>query len=197
MREICSYGSAGGEIGNPDLPYPDIHADPVSIAYRSGQTSPGWDILLRNVIAAALARHAVQVTNLSVAVVNDAEMAALHERHLLQSGPTDVLTFDLRDEADRRSAGRQVLDGEIIISTDTAAREAKRRGHGMEAELALYVVHGVLHLLGYDDQTAAQAERMHAVEDAILVAVGLGPVFASARASSSKPALPRDRAVAR
>lgn len=70
-----------------------------------------------------------------------------------------------------------VLEGDIIVSADTAAREAEARGHDLAAELALYAVHGALHLLGYDDADPADAQRMHDMEDEVLSAVGIGPVY--------------------
>lgn len=97
-------------------------------------------------------------------------MALLNERHLGHHGSTDVLTFDLGD-------GGADIEGEIVISLDMARREAKRRGHSAQAEVALYAVHGVLHLLGYDDHDPRHAARMHRMEDEILQACGMGKVF--------------------
>jgi probable rRNA maturation factor len=70
------------------------------------------------------------------------------------------------------------VEGELAISTDTAHRQAGHRGHSIEAELALYAIHGVLHLLGYEDKTKAKAARMHEVEDILLESIGVGPVYA-------------------
>lgn len=99
-------------------------------------------------------------------------MAQLNEKHLGHHGPTDVLTFDLGD-------GGTEIEGEIVISLDTARREAKRRGHSTSAEVALYAVHGALHLLGYDDHDPRRAARMHRMEDEILQSVGLRAVYAN------------------
>ena len=116
-------------------------------------------------------------------------MTRLNQRHLNRREPTDVLAFDLRDELsavrrDQSTADREVadiegpaIDGEIILSVDTAAREAQERGHACKAELALYAVHGTLHLLGYDDDREDSAAAMHEVEDEVLAAIGLGPVY--------------------
>ncbi len=73
------------------------------------------------------------------------------------------------------------VEGEIIVSADTAAREAHGRGHSFEAELALYVVHGTLHLLGYDDHDQEAADRMHEIEDEILTKLGVGAVYGTNR----------------
>lgn len=143
---------------------------------------PMADAPLHEAITAALRRHHVPTAQISVALVDDARMAELNRRHLNHEGSTDVLAFDLRDGIDDPrgdSDGPPVdgLDGEIVLSIETAAREARRRGHGIDAEAALYAVHGVLHLLGYDDHREQDADRMHAVEDEILSSLGMGAVF--------------------
>ena len=93
--------------------------------------------------------------------------------------PTDVLAFDLREEASQPlGKPTQVsVDGDIVVSLETAQREADRRGHALWAELALYVVHGTLHLLGHDDGDAEQAAGMHQIENEILTALGYGAVY--------------------
>jgi probable rRNA maturation factor len=139
------------------------------------------DKRLKDVITAALRRHDAASARITVAVVDDARIADLNHTHLQHAGPTDVLTFDLRDEPADEGEHAPAIEGEIVISLDTAEREASARGHSAEAELALYAVHGALHLLGYDDQTEVDAARMHAVEDEILVSVGLGSVFQGTR----------------
>jgi len=127
---------------------------------------------LRRAVQVTLAHHKIAAGQVDVAIVSDEEMARLNEAHLDHTGPTDVLTFDLCDEADESA-----IDGQIIMSLDTAKREADARGHSLEAELALYAVHGTLHLLGYDDQTPAEAAAMHELEDKLLKQMGIGPVF--------------------
>jgi probable rRNA maturation factor len=70
-----------------------------------------------------------------------------------------------------------VLVGEVLLSADTARREAAARGHCAYHELLLYAVHGVLHLLGYDDHDPAGRRRMRRAERAALAALGIPPVF--------------------
>lgn len=129
----------------------------------------------RRLIFAAVRRtlesRGFERARLSIAVVGDAKMAELHLAFLGKRGPTDVLTFPLAETGDDR------IEGEIVVSQDTAAREAAARGHGVEAELLLYIVHGVLHLVGYDDGRAGDARRMHRAEDRILSELGVGRVF--------------------
>lgn len=141
------------------------------------------DSLLIEAVRTTLRRHACQTARVSIALVNDARMAELNSRHLMHDGPTDVLTFDLQDSDDTnaRDVGDPLsVEGEIVVSIETAAREADRRGHDSNAEAALYVVHGTLHLLGYDDADEKSAAAMHAVEDDILTAVGVGPIYRGA-----------------
>jgi probable rRNA maturation factor len=66
---------------------------------------------------------------------------------------------------------------ELVVNGETAVRQAKLRGHSSEAELALYITHGLLHNLGFDDSTKKKAEKMHSTEDKILRQFGYGPVY--------------------
>lgn len=132
--------------------------------------------LLRRAVKAALRSHDVSEARISLRLVSDEEMASMNESHLGHKGPTDVLTFDLRD--DGVDSG---VEGDIALCVDTAQRESKNMGHGVEDELALYAVHGVLHLLNYQDKTKAAAAKMHRMEDQILGSLGLGAVYASSR----------------
>ncbi len=135
--------------------------------------------LLSDVVRATLRRRGVGRAVIGLAVVDDAEIAKLHRQHLGIEGPTDVLTFDLREQGDHPT-----IEADIVISAETARREAHARGHDERAELALYAVHGLLHLLGFDDHDAEDARLMHIEEDDILSAAGLGRVFGRADEAS-------------
>lgn len=114
--------------------------------------------------------------NLNIAVIGGAEMGRQHARWMNDPSPTDVLTFDLRD-----AAKKGIVEGELLVCSAVAKREAKRRGGDWRAELLLYVVHGCLHLCGYDDRDEAEAATMHKLEDRILTKLGWGEVFAGCR----------------
>ena len=144
----------------------------IPVARQSGET-PKTIAKVRKAIRATLRRHGVVRARIGVAFVNDAAMARLNRKHLGRIGPTDVLSFDLREAVDEKTA----IDGEIVMSVDVAVNQARERGHAVEAELALYAVHGTLHLLGYDDRRKCDADRMHEVEDEILSSLGWGPIF--------------------
>lgn len=94
---------------------------------------------------------------LTFAFVDGATMRRLNRRHLRHDFDTDVLAFPLSEES-----------GEIVISTDFAAREAKRRGLSAREELLRYAAHGMLHLLGYDDHRPRDRARMWAVQERYL-----------------------------
>jgi len=86
-------------------------------------------------------------------LISDRRMALLHRKFLGQSGPTDVLTFQ---------------HGEIFISVETARRHARAFGNSLLRELKLYIIHGLLHLHGFDDQTSSEAHKMKASQEKIL-----------------------------
>jgi probable rRNA maturation factor len=90
---------------------------------------------------------------ISVAVVDDAAIAGLHQEFLNDPEPTDVLSFVLE-----QSPG--ILEGEVIVSADTAQASAPRYGCTADEELLHYVIHGTLHLVGYDDTTPSKRTVM-------------------------------------
>jgi probable rRNA maturation factor len=117
--------------------------------------------------------------DLSLAIVPAKPMSSLHKKFLGQSGPTDVLTFEL----DHDSRGRTIA-GEIIICSTIARARARRLAHPVAHELLLYAVHGLLHLSAFDDRTASTFAAMHAKEDEILTRIGIGPVFGAGKCPS-------------
>jgi len=126
---------------------------------------------LRTLVRTVCQRFGVSLAVVSVSIVDDAEMRELNKRFLSRTGTTDCLSFDLSDETEPA----RVFD--LIVNGELAVREAARRGHSVRAELALYIVHGLLHQLGFDDATAEQAKRMHRIEDEILQHFGYGSVY--------------------
>jgi probable rRNA maturation factor len=98
---------------------------------------------------------------LSIVIVDDAEIAELNQRYLQRSGPTNVLAFAMQ-EGEFGEISPHLL-GDVVISADTAAREGREAGIPMVAHLIVLLVHGILHLLGYDHETEpAQAREMDA-----------------------------------
>jgi probable rRNA maturation factor len=105
--------------------------------------------------------------DLTVQLVGARAMAELNQLHLHHEGPTDVITLDY---AASGPAGG--LAGEIIICVDVAAEQARRFRVTWQAELMRYVIHGILHLRGHDDQDAAGRRRMKREEGRLLKKVG-------------------------
>ena len=99
---------------------------------------------------------------LSIALVDDAAIAELNERYRGRSGATDVLSFSLLEgaHADHRGA----MLGDVVVSVDTAAAQARRARRTLDDEVVRLLIHGALHLLGHDHVRAAEARRMRAEE---------------------------------
>ncbi len=112
---------------------------------------------------------------LTVVVVDDAQMSDLHRQYKRQDGTTDVLTFDLREPP-----GVGSVEADVVVCFDEAVRQSSAIGHDVRLEVLLYAVHGLLHLIGYDDVDPTEAERMHRREDELLVAVGCPAAYAAA-----------------
>jgi probable rRNA maturation factor len=108
---------------------------------------------------------------LSVVVVSGEEMCSLNLRHTGRVGQTDVLAFCLEDPDMPDDAV-----GEVIVNASLAAEEAERRGIDALDELMLYVVHGVLHMAGYDDQSTGDRRRMYAREKQVLGSLGIADI---------------------
>jgi probable rRNA maturation factor len=129
-------------------------------------------------VLARAAEHCGAAGEIRVKIVADAEMADAHERWSGVPGTTDVLTFDL-------SGDPSAVDADALVCADEAARQAAGRGHSVREELLLYVLHALLHCLGHDDTDEAGYDRMHAAEDELLTAAGIGALFA--RADGGQP----------
>ena len=104
-----------------------------------------------------------QTYDLGIFLVAAPEMARVNETFLGHAGSTDVITFDYND-----SARPEVLAGELFICLDDAVTQAREFHTTWQSELARYVVHGVLHLSGYDDLTAPERRRMKREEDRLV-----------------------------
>ncbi|NIL97325.1 MAG: rRNA maturation RNase YbeY [Planctomycetales bacterium] len=123
---------------------------------------------LVNAVKHVLQRESISSAEIGIAVVDDSRIHELNVQYLGHDYPTDVLSFPL-------GMNDQTLQGEIAVSLDTARAEAARYGWSVQDELLLYVVHGTLHLAGYDDQEEAAASRMQARQGELLVQLGLQP----------------------
>ncbi len=144
--------------------------------------APRWDTLARNVLRAENVRGDAE---LSVLFVDEPTIAGLNERFLGKAGPTDVLAFPLEDDPDEPgrwpdaggpAPGREPLEpgdlptllGDVVICPSVAARNAAEHAGTYDDELALLLVHGILHLLGMDHIEDADAEKMEQREKELL-----------------------------
>jgi probable rRNA maturation factor len=108
---------------------------------------------------------------INIAIVGDDSIKEVNADFLNTPHPTDVISFDLSDDPD----GAKSYD--LLINAAEAAVQARKRGHSTEAELALYITHGLLHNLGFDDTDEANSRKMHNAEDEILQQAGFGIIY--------------------
>lgn len=121
---------------------------------RSGiKTAP-----IRRAIETTLAGEKRADAEVSVLIAGDARIRKLNRQYRGIDSPTDVLAFAMGD-GEFADLHPQLL-GDVVISADTAGRQAEKAGRGLTEELRLLAVHGTLHLLGYDDETPAERARM-------------------------------------
>ena len=131
---------------------PELHASLPAVDRR----------LLRSRAARVLQALSRTRSELSVALVDDATIADLNSRYRGESSATDVLSFSLVEGEDKDLGGK--LLGDVVISVETAARQARRAHRGLDAEVARLLIHGTLHLLGHDHETDDAARTMRAEE---------------------------------
>jgi probable rRNA maturation factor len=143
----------------------------IEIAFTNQQTTQAIDeTRLTDAARMVLTEEGVAEADLSLAIVDDSTIHDLNRRYLQHDYPTDVISFVL-------DPGPPRLEGEVIVSADTAAAASTRFGWRFEDELLLYVIHGTLHLVGYDDLTEEAQVRMRAAERRYLLRMGLVPRY--------------------
>ncbi len=137
---------------------------------------------LGGLVRRALLSEGIRAAEVAVLLADDRRIAVLHGEWLDDATPTDVITFDLSDPPGL-PGGDGVLRGDIVVSTETAARMAAEVGWTARLETAYYVLHGILHLAGHDDLSPGPRRAMRRRERTLLESLGL-------------PAPPRPRAAA-
>jgi probable rRNA maturation factor len=166
------------------LPTPE---GPNELTLRNRQRLRNVDMrLLRRMVQALLRETWPEGSfDLAICVVAAPEMTGLNETFLQHKGSTDVITFDYAEKVgpasrlshsckrvprpkDKRHARPILLHGEIFVCVDEAVSQARRFHTTWQSELVRYVVHGVLHLLGYDDRNARARRRMKEAEDTVV-----------------------------
>lgn len=121
---------------------------------------------LRRAARAILEDHGPDVAELSIAIVDDSTIHVLNRQYLQHDYPTDVLSFVLGQQPGK-------LEGEVIVGADTAVAQSRQYAVSPANELLLYVIHGVLHLVGFDDKTPALSQQMRGAEQTYLKQFGV------------------------
>jgi probable rRNA maturation factor len=136
--------------------------------------SPADRALAQRAVDAALARDDLADRALCVLIVDDAESARLHDEHFSDPAPTDVMSFP--DGGPDPESGLVRL-GDLAVGLEVARRVAATRGRPVGEEVALYVLHGALHLLGYDDIDERDRADMWAIQREVMATLGveIGP----------------------
>jgi probable rRNA maturation factor len=139
---------------------------------------------VRDVVRQTLAAEKIVAATISIAIVDNPTMHDLNRQYLNHDYETDVLSFLLEssggdDDASGIPRGTgKTIDGEVIVSSEYAAKLAPEFGWEPLEELTLYIVHGLLHLCGYDDLTEAELPVMRQREREVLALIGLQQPFA-------------------
>lgn len=127
---------------------------------------------LRQAALATLIHRDAPPVEVAVVIADDTALRELNRRYRNVDAPTDVLAFPNETRGPFVGIeGQPHYLGDVIISYSRAEEQAKEAGHPVEAELQLLVVHGVLHLLGYDDEVESERAKMWAAQEAILAAL--------------------------
>ena len=158
-----------------------VHTEMEEILEQSDQPPPSVTIqgdasehhafLQENTIAALHFLKKVK-SEVSVRIVNDEMMSNLHSKHSGIVSTTDVLTFD-------HASDDNAVRADIAICFDVAKRESEQRNNMLQNEMLLYILHGVLHCCGFDDHDDVAHQKMHAEEDRVLKAIGVGAVWSN------------------
>jgi probable rRNA maturation factor len=105
--------------------------------------------------------------SISVILVDDDEITQMNEQFLQHEGPTDVISFDYKEDY-CSDDDEPFTIGELFISLDTASRQAEEYGKTLNDELLLYIAHGILHICGYDDHTPFDVNEMREAEKRVI-----------------------------
>ena len=132
-----------------------------------------YTLIERAVLAVLKHQKESPKVNVSIVLTDNRRLRKLNRDYLGIDAPTDVLSFPA-SESDPETGARYI--GDILISIPYAAKGAKKAGNSLEAELQLLIVHGVLHLLGYDHAKPREKAKMWKAQHEILTQLGLGDI---------------------
>ncbi len=138
------------------------------IDIRNNTTHSEFDFsIIHRAAFLTLATHKSEGYELSILLTNDEHITELNREYRSIDSPTDVLAFPMLHNDDNNIINSKIL-GDVVISLETAERQAKTDKHPLEDEIAFLTVHGILHLLGYDHHTPEDARKMFSKQTAIL-----------------------------
>ncbi|WP_442506921.1 rRNA maturation RNase YbeY [Novipirellula sp. SH528] len=143
-------------------------ASPLSIEIVTDDPlpEPDWYDRIRSAVTHAATLRGYSNGEIGIRVTNDAEIRLINARHLDHDYETDVISFAYADEP-------PTIEGELVVSLETAQRVAERVGWSVENELLLYVVHGTLHIAGMDDLEDDVRIEMRAAECQVMKSLGI------------------------
>ncbi|RLS35618.1 MAG: rRNA maturation RNase YbeY [Planctomycetota bacterium] len=165
---------SSGSLPRRDAPLsrPATASVVVDIANRQRRVRIGspW---LERIVRRALRAEGVGSAEISILLVDDQRIAAIHQEWMNDPTATDVITFDLSDPPASRPDGERILRGDIVVSCQTAVRMAAEYGWTARQETAYYVLHGILHLTGHDDLEPVARRAMRRRERSLLASLGM------------------------
>lgn len=141
---------------------------------------PRAQAICRRAVEAAFAviRFTVDQAEMSVVLTDDDSIRALNRAWLARDAPTNVLAFPASAAGERPAPGHPLLLGDVVVAFETAAAEAAREGKLLEHHLSHLVVHGTMHLLGYDHGSPQEADAMERLEVTALAGLGIPDPYA-------------------
>ncbi len=160
---------------------PDAHGD-AELAVQ--QQTPSWDVLqpdfehrFRRLAAEAL-KDRPKAGEITLILADDALQQTLNRQYRGIDKSTNVLAFADLDETGGERSGEPAILGDVVLAFETCAREAEAQGKRLEDHALHLALHGLLHLLGYDHDTADEAEAMETVERHLLAKLGIADPYA-------------------
>lgn len=136
----------------------------------SGELS---DLVIKVVTAVLDEEGFYKDTEIGVIFMDDRGITGLNRDYCQIDGPTDVLSFSMLEGEPMPGIEQEMILGDVVISLESAVRQAKEYGHSFEREVAYLTAHGVLHLLGYNHYEQADKEVMRSKEEAVMKRIGL------------------------
>ena len=131
---------------------------------------------LENMIGKIMNHLGCQNTEVSILLTRDKDIRLLNKKFRNIDQPTDVLSFPQNQDEDPPIPGEKIL-GDIAVSLDTAKTQANEHGLVLKEEIVLLLIHGILHLLGYEDSSKKDKEEMTKKEDIYLAKVDWSKIY--------------------